>query len=85
MVVVARLLVAPTARRQGTGNALMTEATTTAHGLGLRPVLDVAKHYAAAIALYEACGWTRANHITLTFRDGSAVDSWLYLGPPPDA
>lgn len=85
MVTVARLLVSPTARRHGAGTALMTRASTSAHGFGLRPVLDVAKHYAAAIALYEACGWTRADQLTLTFRDGSVVQSWLYVGPAPSA
>jgi GNAT superfamily N-acetyltransferase len=85
IVVVARLLVSPTARRRGVGNALMTQATKTAHGSGLRPVLDVAQHYEGAIALYEACGWTRAEQLTLTFPDGSVVESWLYLGPLPNA
>lgn len=81
--VVARLLVAPTARHLGIGSALLTPATTEAHRHGARPVLDVAKHYAGAIAFYEARGWTRADALTLEFPNGSAFESWLYLGPAP--
>jgi len=85
IAVVARLLVSPMARHEGIEKALMTRATTEAHLHGLRPVLDVAKHYDAAIALFEACGWTRADDLTLRLRTGLILDSWLYIGPAANA
>jgi GNAT superfamily N-acetyltransferase len=83
LAVVARLLVSPTARDLGIGSALLAQATMDAHLHGVRPVLDVAKHYAGAIAFYEACGWTRAGELTLDFPNGMTLESWLYVGPAP--
>jgi len=53
IAVVARLAVAPSARRLGVGRALLRHATLDGVRLGRRPVLDVAAHYDAAIRLYE--------------------------------
>jgi GNAT superfamily N-acetyltransferase len=83
--IVARLLTAPAARRRGIGRELLGTAVAEAHRAGLRPVLDVAKPYEGAIALYEACGWTRAGELTLAFRNGLVLESWLYVGPKQTA
>jgi len=86
LAVIARLLVAPARRRQGVGAALLAQATTAAYQRGWRPVLDVAQHYAGAIALYEACGWTRGEAaLTIELAGGHTLDSWLYLGPSVNA
>jgi ribosomal protein S18 acetylase RimI-like enzyme len=82
--VVARLLVAPAARRQGLGRALLTHAVTEARAAGQRAVLDVTCDAAPAIALYEALGWTRLERITLSLASGNALDLWVYLSPEDD-
>jgi GNAT superfamily N-acetyltransferase len=79
--VVARLLVSPSARRHGIGKELLAWAGAEAHRVGRQPVLDVAQHYAAAIALYEACGWARSGELTYTFPDGVTLEEWFYIGP----
>lgn len=84
--VVSRLLVASTARRRGVGRNLLGAAAAEAHGNHRWPVLDVATHFDAAIALYESLGWTRAGTVTFRFRDGAGLrnaDSFVYLGSPP--
>ncbi|HTT52223.1 MAG TPA: GNAT family N-acetyltransferase [Streptosporangiaceae bacterium] len=83
--VVARLLVAPAARRQGVGRALLEHATRQAARRGLCPVLDVAADLSSAIQLYESCGWVLAGAVTVTFRDGNSLDELVYLGPVPPA
>jgi GNAT superfamily N-acetyltransferase len=86
MVVVSRLLVAPTARRAGTGRRLLGTAVTEAHAIQRWPVLDVATHLDAAIALYESQGWTRVGAVTFRFRDGARTreaNSFVYVGPRP--
>lgn len=79
--VVARLLVAPWARRRGVGRALLDVASCDAVARGLWPILDVATHYHGAVRLYEDCGWTRAGDITLRFTDEVTLDEHIYLGP----
>jgi len=81
--VISRLLVAPAARRAGTGRQLLEHGWQQAAGRGLWPVLDVATDLTAAIRLYESCGWVRAGAVTVTFRDGNSLDELVYLGPPP--
>ena len=81
LAVVARLLVAPLARRAGLGRALLETATSHARLKGRRAVLDVVQDAAAPIALYEATGWTRLEPLTLDFKDGTSLDLWVYLGP----
>jgi GNAT superfamily N-acetyltransferase len=79
--VVARLLVAPTARRRGVGRELLEMASRHAVARGLWPMLDVATHYRGAVRLYEECGWTRAGDITLRFTDEVTLDEHIYVGP----
>lgn len=81
LAVVARLLVSPHVRRKGVGRALLTTAAAAAVGLGRWPVLDVARHLTAAIALYQACGWRCAGVVTLKFTDGTALDEYVFIAP----
>lgn len=83
LVVVARLLVAPEARRRGVGRRLLLAATEGAHRLGRRPVLDVATHYAGAVALYEACGWRRGGEVDVRIGSGRPLREYVYVGPAP--
>lgn len=79
--VVARLLVAPGARRRGAGRALLEAAARRAVELGRRPVLDVVRTHAAAVALYDRAGWTRAGEVHVTFTSGQTVDELVFVGP----
>lgn len=85
LAVVARLLVAPWARRRGVGRALLDAAASGALELGRQPVLDVVqgpgRGHAAAIELYERAGWRRAGTVTGTFSNGATVDEAVYIGP----
>lgn len=81
MAVVARLLVAPTARRQGIGRALLTKATDAASSLGRRAVLDVVDDHRAAIALYEECGWVRIGGVEWTLPGDLPLRELIYLSP----
>ena len=81
LAVVARLLVSPRARGQGAGRMLLAAATAEAASRGLRPVLDVDTDLAAAIALYESQGWTRAGQVTVRWSDGRTLTEYVYLGP----
>lgn len=81
LAVVARLIVGPSLRRSGVGRALLETAAADARRRGLHPILDVATHYDAAIALYESCGWRNAGEVTLVFADGSRLQSYVYLAP----
>lgn len=82
MAVVARLLVAPEARRHGVGSSLLRLAADGARNKGRHAVLDVAVHFTAAIRLYESSGWTRAGTVTTVFRNGDTLDEYVYLAPP---
>lgn len=81
--VVARLFVSGRARRSGAGRLLLGTAAAAATARGLWPVLDVTTDAAAAIALYERSGWTRAGTATIRFGDGHTLDEYIYLGPAP--
>jgi GNAT superfamily N-acetyltransferase len=83
LAVVARLFVAPPARRHGVGRLLLDVAARDATGRGLWPVLEVATQLREAIRLYEARGWIRAGELTLGFDDGSSLDEFVYVGPRP--
>lgn len=83
LAVVARLFVAPEARRGGIARTLLDIATGEAHARGLWPVLDVAIGLGDAIRLYETSGWRRAGDLTVSFDDGWSLDECVYLGPPP--
>jgi len=44
--------------------------------------LGVVSTHTAAIALYERCGWTRIGLVPFPVGDGTAVDEFVYVGPP---
>ena len=82
LAVLARLLVAPEARRQGVAQQLIATVLQHAHAQGRRVVLDVVKDSAAAIRLYETLGWTRLEDVQLpSGRSGAGL--WVYLSPTP--
>ncbi len=81
LAVVARLFVSPAARGTGAGRRLLATAVAAAAGRGLYPVLDVDTELAAAIALYESAGWTRAGTVAVRWSDDRALDEHVYLGP----
>lgn len=83
LAVVSRLFVSPHARGQGIGRLLLAAAAGEAAARGLHPVLDVDADLAAAISLYESCGWVRAGTITVRLSDGTDLHEHVYLGPPP--
>lgn len=78
--VVARLLVSPTTRRAGLGRALLEHAADDARARGLHPILDVVTD-SAAIALYDACGWSNAGEVTMRFSDDFSLQSYVYVAP----
>jgi GNAT superfamily N-acetyltransferase len=81
LAVVARLLVDPAVRRAGIGRALLDAAAVDARSRGLHPILDVVTHFEAANALYRSCGWHNAGEVTMVFRDGTSLQSFVYLAP----
>jgi GNAT superfamily N-acetyltransferase len=81
--IVARLLVAPSSRRQGGGQALLDVASRAAVGRGLWPVLDVVTSLPDAVRLYEKCGWTRAGEVTVDLGDALTINEYVYIGSPP--
>jgi GNAT superfamily N-acetyltransferase len=83
--VIARLLVAADARRQGIGGSLLRTATDEALARGLWPILDVVTSHRLAIRMYEASGWERAGVVTSKLRDGTELEEIVYLGPPPSS
>lgn len=85
LAVLARLLVAPNARRAGLGRELLDLATSHARSRGQRAVLDVVQSAHAPIALYEAAGWTRIEPLRLKVSEMTALDLWVYLSPDMDA
>jgi GNAT superfamily N-acetyltransferase len=81
--VVARLLVAPSARQRGVGRLLLDTATREARARSRWPILDVCADFGPAVALYEAQGWVRAGSVPLHL-DGRYIEELVYLAPPPD-
>jgi GNAT superfamily N-acetyltransferase len=82
--VIARLLVAPEARRRGVGRLLLETATQECLRRGLWPILDVVTQHSEAIMLYEQAGWIRAGQVAATFSDGNELEEIVFLGPRPD-
>jgi GNAT superfamily N-acetyltransferase len=68
--VVARLLVSPDHRRLGAARTLLEMAAGAGVERQLVPILDVATHFRAAIALYEHCGWIRAGEVEVWLPSG---------------
>lgn len=81
LAVLARLFVAPGARRQGVATALIDTAMAEGARRDQRLVLDVATHFSAAVALYEARGWTRSGSMTLDLPGQPPLDLWVFVGP----
>jgi GNAT superfamily N-acetyltransferase len=82
--VVARLLVAPDARRAGMGRLLLERAASEAHDRGLRPILDVTTRFEAAVSLYERSGWQRLGAVVVELPNGTSIDEFVYHAPHPD-
>lgn len=78
---IARLLVAPSARRKGIAGALLDHAVADARGRGHVPVLDVVTRDVGAIALYEARGWRRLGNYDLTLRNAATLSLAVYAAP----
>lgn len=68
---VARLLVAPSARRTGAGRALLDHARRQAASTGFLPALDVVdiSTAAPAIALYRSEGWQEIARVSFELAD----------------
>jgi GNAT superfamily N-acetyltransferase len=81
LAVVARLIVAPTARRHGLGEELLARASKHARLCGQRAVLDVTRDASGPIAMYESLGWSRLEPLTLILDNGIALAVWVYLSP----
>lgn len=81
IAVVARMLVDPPARRQGIGRALLGLAEVEAARLGRKAVLDVVDVHQAAIALYDACGWTRVGEVRWELPGGRPFREFVYVAP----
>jgi GNAT superfamily N-acetyltransferase len=80
--VVARLLVAPAARRSGVATTLLDTAVTAARQQGRLPILDVASHLSAAIGLYQQSGWTRIGAAVVSIPgDEDPLEEFVYLAP----
>lgn len=80
--VVARLVVSPDHRRRGFAKALLERAAGAAVDRGFFPIVDVATHLGAAIALYERCGWICAGEVESAFPTGEVLKEFVYLAPP---
>lgn len=78
--VVARLIVAPAARRSGTAALLLRTAADEARRRGLHPILDVVATSVAPRALYEREGWRDVGTVRAVFDDFS-VDEAVYVAP----
>lgn len=76
--VVARLLVAPSARRAGCARALLRTAANAARTDNRVPVLDVVSSSQAAIALYRSEGWSEVGEIALELPGLSGVRELLF-------
>jgi GNAT superfamily N-acetyltransferase len=78
--VVARLLVSPDHRQQGSGAELLFAAARAAVDRGLFPMLDVAVTLPSAVALYERCGWGLAGDVTALLPNGPLAEH-VYIAP----
>jgi GNAT superfamily N-acetyltransferase len=84
-VLLSRLFVAPRARGGGLARSLLRAALAEAREKGQRAVLDVGRDFQAAVALYEAEGWTRVAADRQAVGD-DVFDVWVFVAPgPPSA
>jgi len=79
--VVARMFVAPESRRAGIAKALLDTVVSEAHQRGLRPILDTATHFDAAIKLYESAGFECAGEVTFVWADEPRLSGRVLIGP----
>ena len=79
--VVARLIVAPAARRSGTAALLLRTAADDARRRGLHPILDVVAASLAPRSLYEREGWRDVGTVRAVFGDGFSVVEAVYVAP----
>jgi ribosomal protein S18 acetylase RimI-like enzyme len=80
---VARLMVAPHARRRGIARRLLDVVVEEAQRRRLLPVLDVVSSDVAAIELYEASGWRHLGDRRFTMRNGNDLSLRVYAWPVP--
>jgi GNAT superfamily N-acetyltransferase len=85
LAAVGRLFVAPEHRGRNVGPQLLSTATEAAHRQGQRPFLNVAQSLDAAIAMYERSRWKNLGPLSIHFRDGNVLDTFVYLGPEAPA
>ncbi|HMC40703.1 MAG TPA: GNAT family N-acetyltransferase [Acidimicrobiales bacterium] len=83
VIVIARLLVDPGARRAGVGRALLDRAVEEATRMGRRAVLDVVEEHTAAIALYDGAGWTQLGTVEWSLPGDLWFREFVYLAPGP--
>jgi len=81
LALVARLFVSLRRRRRGIAAALLTTASDAARSLGRVAILDVATHFAAAISLYEAHGWSRLGMVTVDIGTPELLDEFVFAAP----
>ncbi|MGX2995208.1 GNAT family N-acetyltransferase [Streptomyces sp. JNUCC 64] len=79
--VLARLFVAPDARKQATGERLVRAAESYAQAHGLRLVLDVMRKDLSAIRLYRRLGWLELGPIAHRFGEGQQTEAVAYVSP----
>ncbi len=80
--VVVRLFVSPSTRRRGLAARLLDVTVAEARGRGRMPILDVVTSHEAAIALYDALGWTCLGSVELAL-PGGVVEELVYRAPEP--
>ena len=81
--VVARLFSAPSHRRAGIGRRLLGTMADSARARGLVPILDVWVELGAAVALYEACGWTKLGTVDAELPDGRVLPEHVFALQSP--
>ncbi|MFD7293702.1 GNAT family N-acetyltransferase [Streptomyces sp. NPDC059897] len=81
VAVVGRLFVAPSARGQRVGTALLERAAREARLRGALPVLDVVTTDRAAITLYERLGWRFLGQGQQVWGPGEPVTVRCYAEP----
>jgi ribosomal protein S18 acetylase RimI-like enzyme len=78
---IARLMVAPSARRLGIAQVLLETAADSARERGLVPILDVVTRHDAAVSLYETSGWRRLGTVDFALPDGTILEEFVYAAP----
>lgn len=81
LCVVARLVVAPAARRKGVGLLLLETAAREARRYDLVPILDVVTSSEGAVAMYERAGWRRLGKVEQRFGEAMTINEYVYSAP----